>query len=172
MALQGKFVINDADFSPLSIFGVGTFMAFSGNGAYRNRGGCTRITGNGPLPAGRYYVVDRVKGSIANRVRAWGVDTYKSAFYYPVDHSQWFALYRDDLGIDDRTWVDAVERGGFRLHPGQISDGCITLAHQSDFVLLRNALLRTQKMRVPCMKSLMCYGVIEVINSSYETTCP
>lgn len=39
MALQGKFVINDADFSPLSIFGVGTFMAFSGNGAYRNRGG-------------------------------------------------------------------------------------------------------------------------------------
>ncbi len=42
MALQGKFVVNNAHYSPLSIFGVGTFMAFSGNKAYRNRGGCTK----------------------------------------------------------------------------------------------------------------------------------
>ena len=34
MALQGKFVINGADFSPLTFYGVGTFMAFSGNGDY------------------------------------------------------------------------------------------------------------------------------------------
>lgn len=39
MALHGKFVIKNADYSPLTFPGVGTFLALSGNGAYRNRGG-------------------------------------------------------------------------------------------------------------------------------------
>lgn len=43
MALHGKFVINDAYYSPLSSPGVGTFLVFSGNGAYRNRGVCGMI---------------------------------------------------------------------------------------------------------------------------------
>lgn len=43
MALHGKFVINDMYYSPLSFPGVGTFLAFSGNGAYRNRGACAMI---------------------------------------------------------------------------------------------------------------------------------
>lgn len=47
MALHGKFVINDADYSPLSFPGVGTFLAFSGNGAYRNRGACGMIPKEG-----------------------------------------------------------------------------------------------------------------------------
>lgn len=170
MALHGTFIINNADYSPLSFPGVGTFLAFSGNGAYRNRGGCTKIAGNGPLPAGHYYIVDRPKGSLANKVRAWGVDTFKSTFYYPVDHSEWFALYRNDMSIDDGTWIDAVARGGFRLHPGMISDGCITLAHNTDFALLRNAILRTPKVRIPCTKNLMTYGTIEVI--AYGNDCP
>ncbi|QCT21472.1 DUF2778 domain-containing protein [Jejubacter calystegiae] len=54
MALQGKFIVNNAHFSPLMIYGVGTFMAFSGNQAYRNRGGCVAIPNNGLLPSGRY----------------------------------------------------------------------------------------------------------------------
>ena len=37
MTLHGKFIINDADYSPLEFDGVGVFMAFSGNGAYRNK---------------------------------------------------------------------------------------------------------------------------------------
>ncbi len=45
MTLHGKFVNNDADFSPLTIYGVGTFMAFSGKGAYRNRGACAHYVG-------------------------------------------------------------------------------------------------------------------------------
>ena len=40
MTLHGKFIINDADYSPLEFDGVGVFMAFSGNGAYRNKGAC------------------------------------------------------------------------------------------------------------------------------------
>ncbi|TPG59364.1 hypothetical protein [Ewingella americana] len=43
MALQGKFVINDADYSPLSFPGVEIFLAFSGDGVYRNRGACGTI---------------------------------------------------------------------------------------------------------------------------------
>lgn len=62
MALQGKFIINNADYSPLSFPGLGTFLAFSGNGAYRNHGGCGAIAKEGPIPAGRYWVVQRGEG--------------------------------------------------------------------------------------------------------------
>jgi len=31
MALKGKFNVNDADYSPLLMYGIGTFMAYSGN---------------------------------------------------------------------------------------------------------------------------------------------
>jgi hypothetical protein len=55
-------------------------------------------------------------------------------------HSEWFALWRDDGGIDDYTWIEGVKRGNFRLHPGTLSEGCITLPHDSDFATLRNAL--------------------------------
>ena len=76
---------------------------------------------------------------------------------------EWFALYKDDWGIDDYTWVEGVKRGNFRLHPGTLSEGCITLPHDSDFAMLRNALLRTQQIDVPCIRKLKAYGSIEVI---------
>lgn len=34
MSLQGKFVINNADYSPLIFPGLGNFLAFSGNDIY------------------------------------------------------------------------------------------------------------------------------------------
>ncbi len=172
MALQGKFIINDADYSPLMIYGVGTFMAFSGGGAYRNRGGCAMIPNEGPIPPGKYWVVDRPDGGgIGSKAIAIGKDTFNKVFKgAEFTRFEWFALYRDDRGIDDGTWIRNVWRGHFRLHPGTISEGCITLPHNSDFALLRNALLRTQKIRVPCMKSLMAYGSIEVIANG--NTCP
>lgn len=49
MTLHGKFTINDADYSPLAFDGIGVFMAFSGNGAYRNKGACGIIPNVGPL---------------------------------------------------------------------------------------------------------------------------
>ncbi|WP_431642991.1 tlde1 domain-containing protein, partial [Enterobacter hormaechei] len=55
MTLHGKFIINDADYSPLAFDGIGVFMAFSGNGAYRNKGACGIIPNVGPLPKGKYY---------------------------------------------------------------------------------------------------------------------
>ncbi len=78
MALQGKFIVNNADYSPLTIFGVGTFLAFSGNGVYRNRGGCTMMPDNGPLPAGRYWIVDRPEPGLLRRmyVKAQEIPTW------------------------------------------------------------------------------------------------
>lgn len=169
MALDGKFVIANADYSPLSFPGIGTFLAFSGNGAYRNRGGCGAVPNEGPIPAGTYYIVDRPAGSIGNRLRAWAVDSYKSTFYYHVDHSEWFALYRDDDSIDDKTIINEAERGGFRLHPGMVSEGCITLPHLADFEKLREALLDSEKINIP-NTDLEAYGTIEVI--TYGDTCP
>lgn len=171
MALQGKFVINDADFSPLTFYGVGTFMAFSGNGDYRNRGGCRAIPDSGPIPPGKYWIVQRGQGGIWSKIKAGAKDDFNRVFHHAqFGHNEWFALYRDDRSIDDGTWIDAVWRGHFRLHPGVTSKGCITLKHNSDFALIRNVLLRTPQIPVPCMKSLMTFGSIEVISNG--NTCP
>lgn len=171
MALQGKFLLNNADYSPLNIFGVGVFMAFSGNGAYRNRGGCGAIPNKGPIPPGRYWVVDRPEGGIRSKLKTGATDIYNHVFNGSIfKHNEWFALYRDDWNIDDHTWIESVQRGNFRLHPGSLSEGCITLSRDSDFALIRNALLRTQKVNIPCTKKLMAYAMIEVIAS--DKTCP
>nr|WP_265325317.1 DUF2778 domain-containing protein [Klebsiella pneumoniae] len=87
-------------------------------------------------------------------------------------NSDWFALWRDDRGIDDETWVEDVKRGNFRLHPGTVSEGCITIAHNSDFAMIRNALMNTSLVQVPCMRSLMARGWVEVVASGSNNACP
>lgn len=171
MALYGKFVINDAYYCPLSFPGVGTFLAFSGDGFYRNRGACGMKPAVGPVPPGKYWIVDRPEGGLKSQVitgvkDAW--NHYKKGATFT--HKDWFALWRDDWSIDDYTWIESVKRGNFRLHPGTLSEGCITLPHDTDFAMLRNALLRTQKIEVPCMKKLKAYGTIEVIANG--KVCP
>lgn len=129
------------------------------------------IPGKGPIPAGKYWIVDRPPGGLRSQINAGISDIYNHyASGATFKHSEWFALYRDDLRIDDYTWIEGVKRGNFRLHPGVLSEGCITLPHNSDFAALRNALLRTQKINVPCMKKLQAYGSIEVIING--KTCP
>ncbi len=171
MALFGKFTINNADFSPLLIYGVGTFMAFSGDSTYRNRGGCVALPDKGPLPPGRYLIVDRPQGGAGSRIRTQVIDAWNSVAGVPSDHTQWVALYRADGLLDDYTWINEVKRGNFRLHPvgGQgLSLGCITLQHSSDFALIRDALLATNK--VVMGKGILTYGEIEVV--AYESLCP
>jgi len=105
MALQGKFIVNDADFSPLIFYGVGTFLAYSGNDQYRNRAGCVGIPDNGPIPSGRYYIVKRPSGGWKGVIRTDLHDFYSWPTSTPVIKYEWFALYRDDGKIDDHTWV-------------------------------------------------------------------
>ncbi|TDN61118.1 DUF2778 domain-containing protein [Paraburkholderia sp. BL10I2N1] len=172
MAYIGKFLVNNAPLSPLTIFGIGTFNAFSGNGVYRNRGGCTAVRDNGPIPAGKYWIVDRPTGGIGSQAYAWAKDALNAAVGAPSRHSEWFALYRDDGSIDDVTWINGVKRGQFRLHPagGQgISLGCITLPSYSEFETIRRALLHTAT--IPARSSgLRAYGTIEVVTNG--NTCP
>lgn len=173
MALRGRFLLNNADYSPFSLDGVGTFLAFSGNGIYRNKGACSAVKGDGPLPPGKYWIVERGSGGYFSQKKAQMQDTWnKIRWGAEFGRDEWFALYRDDWGIDDGTWINNVHRGLFRLHPGHVSEGCITIPHNSDYALIRNALLRTQPMRVPCMKSLMARGRIEVVASGITNTCP
>jgi hypothetical protein len=60
--LKGKFVLNNTDYAPLTIYGTGTFLAFSGNGIYRNKAAYSHIPKNVPLPAGKYWIVERGSG--------------------------------------------------------------------------------------------------------------
>ncbi|MGF6743186.1 DUF2778 domain-containing protein [Paraburkholderia atlantica] len=172
MAYNGKFLVNNEPLSPLTIFGVGTFDAYSGDRQYRNRGGCTAVPGKGPISAGRYWIVDRPTGGIRSQAYALGKDVLNAVSGHPSNHGDWFALYRDDGSIDDFAWVNGVKRGQFRLHPAGghgASLGCITLPSHSDFMRIRNALLHTAK--IPAHTSgLRAYGTIEVI--TYGNTCP
>jgi hypothetical protein len=172
MALQGKFIVNNQPFSPLIIYGVGAFQAFSGNNIYRNRGGCTAIPDNGPIPAGKYWIVDRRAGGIRSQVQAWGKDLANTLIGNPSDHNEWFALYRDDGRIDDDTWINGIKRSNFRLHPvggSGVSFGCITLQSRADFQRLRSALLHTAAVTAGD-SGIRAYGWIEVIANG--DTCP
>lgn len=78
--LHGKFIVNDADYSPFSLDGVGTFMAHSGTGVYRNHGGCSAIPDNGPIPPGKYWIVDRGEGGLMGKANAYVRDTINTTF--------------------------------------------------------------------------------------------
>lgn len=172
MPLQGKFLVNNKPYAPLTIYGVGVFQAFSGNDIYRNRGGCTAVPDDGPIPAGRYWVVDRPTGGLRSQAETWAKDTFNTIWDTPSHHDEWFALFRDDASIDDYTWINGVKRGNFRLHPAGgrgISLGCITLPSRSDFQSIRRALRHTSTVSVPG-SALRAYGWIEV--TTYGDVCP
>lgn len=164
MSLQGKFLLNDNVDSELIVFGVGSFKAFSGQGTNRNHGGCQAVPSAGPIPPGKYWILDRPEGGALSQIRTGIKDTYNRIFNgASFNHGEWFALYRNDGEIDDYTWVEGVKRGNFRLHPGQISEGCITLPNEMEYSVLRSAILRYSKQAVPGARALMSYGTIEVI---------
>jgi len=86
MAYQGKFIIDNQWLAPLTIFGLGTFNAYSGNAQYRNRGGCTAIRDNGPLPAGKYWIVPRPTGGVRSAVETWLKDEFNYYSSHPTNH--------------------------------------------------------------------------------------
>lgn len=170
MTINGKFIIGNADYAPLYMYGVGTFLAYSGKDHYRNRAGCIGVPSLGPIPDGRYHIVKRPTGGWKGVIRTDLHDFYSWPTRQPVIKYEWFALYRDDGRIDDHTWINGVERGNFRLHPPGplgISLGCITLQHRTDFLSIRQALLATQQVKLA--NGILSYGVIEVILNGSET---
>jgi len=97
---------------------------FSGNKQYTNQPGCTDVPNHGAIPAGTYWIVDRPSGGLKSQTITFIKDIVTN-----VDHNSWFALYRDDGTVNDRTWINGIMRGQFRLHPiGPLglSEGCVT----------------------------------------------
>ncbi len=144
------FVLNSDTVSRLDCSCGLSFVAFSGVAKARNDPAKVDQENVGPIPPGRYFIVDRRSGGRLGWLRDWG-----------SGKSEWFALYRDDGVIDDETIINGVSRGDFRLHPGTISRGCVTLRSKKDFEKLRRLLLKTKTQKIPGT-SITYYGTITV----------
>ena len=144
------FVLNNQLESNLVCECGESFPAFSGAIDVRNNPLHTDQPNIGPIPQGTYFIVDRQSGGRLG----WLYDYFSGA-------NDWFALYRDDGVIDDKTQIGNITRGEFRLHPGSRSEGCITLKNMHEFKHLRELLLNTDRAKIPGT-DIDYYGTIEV----------
>jgi hypothetical protein len=155
---QCTFVLNKQSVGALACEGR-NYAAFSGNGKGIDNPAMTNVLMTGPIPKGRYYIVDRPHGGRLG----WLHDFVHNALNSSVN-TYWFALWADDGSIDDWTFVQGVKRGNFRLHPiGSlgISDGCITISDPARFGELRTRLLRSRASVIPG-KGIRYYGTVDV----------
>lgn len=159
MSIHAAFSLNGQDPSMLDVPAIGSLPAFSGSGRWRNKPEGVGVAEIGPLPQGRYYIVDRQSGAKLGWIRDFLQDQWSG-----VDRSHWFALLRDDGRIDDETFVERVRRGEFRLHPVGplgISKGCVTLQRRADFDRLAAALRDQRRAPIPRHGGLS-YGTVTV----------
>ncbi|WP_157686603.1 DUF2778 domain-containing protein [Paraburkholderia phymatum] len=160
MPVACTFPLNRKTMSTLHCEGIGDFAAFSGNDGWtKNNPAAAAIPKAGPLPPGRYYIVDRGSGGFFTHIKDFILDLWSN-----TERGTWFALYRDDGEIDDWTFVEGVRRGNFRLHPHgrlNLSEGCITLADPVGFFRLRDHLIHTARMAIPGGKGF-AYGTVDV----------
>jgi hypothetical protein len=158
MPVACTFSLNSQNTSALSCPGAGFFTAFSGTSSGRDNPAAVAKEGLGPLPPGRYYIVDRQSGGRLG----WLYD-FARTYGYGTDRSQWFMLWREGTG--DVTIINGVRRGAFRLHPAgpqRLSEGCITLVSPDRFKVLANY-LRKQGATLPVPGStLKAYGYVDV----------
>jgi hypothetical protein len=128
---------------PLSLFRIGALSipAFSGLSPYINIRSAACFPDKGPIPPGRYYVLNRESGGKLG----WFYDRFNR-------HSDWFSLYADDGRIDDTTFCNQVARGHFRLHPKGprgISKGCIVIDNPPDFYRISSIITGSAKFPIP-----------------------
>jgi hypothetical protein len=142
---------------------AGSFTAFSGDGPDRNNPDATADLDRGPIPLGRYFILDRQSGGFLGPIKD-----------YFLNRDKWFALYRDDDDIDDQTYVDSVKRGLFRMHPlgpRRMSTGCIVLQYTSEFERLRSYILRSAVEYIPGT-GIRTYGTVTVGREAPATLDP
>jgi hypothetical protein len=153
------FTLNNKSVSMLVCPGFASMPAFSGRTAYVDNPAATAVANAGPIPRGRYYIINRQSGGRLGWIRDWFKDHASR-----VHHDQWFALYRNDRVVSDYTFVNGVRRGNFRLHPNGrfgISEGCITLLSQTQFDQLRGYLLSQETKIIPGT-DIKYYGTVDV----------
>jgi RHS repeat-associated protein len=133
---------------------------FSGSGQAKNNPAAESKKDVGPVPKGDYYIVSpshptgllqRAKELGKNELREY---TGSTSNYY------WFALYAKDGKIDDSMLIDGVQRGGFRIHPGSISDGCVTFSNLNDFWNFYSIVIQAEKISYDGPDS--AYGTLHV----------
>ena len=130
-----------------------SFTVFSGASGHKNKPEDTDKPNKGPIPKGRYYVIDRPTGGTRDWIRGNIVD-YDG-------RGDWFALFRIDNTIDDSTTVNGVTRGNFRLHPGSRSAGCVTFVQVAQFKEVKKLLLASETALIPGA-SKKYYGILTV----------
>lgn len=161
------YVLNGEPLSRLVCDGV-SYDAFSGDASsYVNDVRYQDVPDLGPLPLGKYYILDRESGGWTGWIR----DPIRDHLA-ETDRSEWLSLYRDDELIDDKTSINNTERGAFRIHPigpRGISQGCVTLFSPLAFEVLRSHIRNRQGEILPG-KSVKYYGILEVIEEFSTTT--
>jgi Protein of unknown function (DUF2778) len=150
--LSATFELNDL---PMSAFKLGatSLPAFSGLGEFANKRAKACVRGLGPIPPGRYYIIDRQSGGLLGSIRD-----------FFTGREDWFALYAADGLINDETFCNGLKRGNFRLHPKGIlgrSEGCITIDKLADFFRLR-AILKSARPTAMPRSALKSYGMLVV----------
>lgn len=161
------YVLNGEPLSRLVCDGV-AYDAFSGDvaGNYVNDKRYQAVPEKGPLPLGRYYILDRESGG---RI-GWLKQPLKDLIAR-TDRSEWLSLYRDDDVIDDQTSVNNIVRGAFRIHPVGpmgVSQGCVTLTSKLAFDSLRKYIHDRNGEVLPGTE-IRHYGILEVIEESVMT---
>ena len=110
---------------------------------YKNDPRFQCLAGNGPIPTGTYYILQRESGGRLGWLRELWTGNNKK---------EWFTLYAADGKIDDEVFCNKVKRGAFRLHPKGplgISEGCITIDRQLDFMAISHMLKGSALEKVP-----------------------
>ncbi|WP_347555500.1 DUF2778 domain-containing protein [Robbsia sp. KACC 23696] len=157
--LQCTFALNGKATSIFNCPGFGAVAAFSGQKSGRDNPAATAIASIGPLPRGRYYLVDRQSGGVLGFL----YDLWSKYGVGTTDHTKWFMLWNPASG--DSTFVNGVWRGSFRLHPMgrmKLSEGCITVVDPATFNRLAD-FLRAQKPGIPVPGSpLKAYATVVV----------
>jgi hypothetical protein len=143
---------------PMSKFVCGPtpYDAYSGLAGFVNSRSSACTAQVGPIPPGRYYIIDRESGGARQR--------FREAFGMSDPKANWFALYADDGKVDDATFCQQVKRGNFRLHPqgpAGISQGCIVIDHVARFDHL-NLFLRSVEPTAVKGADIKAYGVVTV----------
>jgi uncharacterized protein RhaS with RHS repeats len=150
------FFLNKKPVSSLNCACGEKYPAFSGVGGAVDDPNATAKTDIGPIPLGTYWIVARQGGGRLGMLKDW--IRYEAT---GNDANLWFALVPAEGGGDCKV-VDGAVRCGFRLHPGSISEGCITLRSQEQFFRLRDRLMSTSPGIIPGTKTAY-YGVVTVL---------
>ncbi|CAB3746015.1 DUF2778 domain-containing protein [Paraburkholderia solisilvae] len=130
MSVQCTFRLNGQSTSTLYCSGFGSVAAYSGQMDAIDDPRAVAIPDIGPLPPGKYYLLDRRSGGRFG----WLHDWLSEMNVVTTDRSKWFMLWNERTG--DSTFINGVKRGEFRLHPeGQrrVSKGCITVKSREEF---------------------------------------